>query len=805
MKLLPEVTVDVSPYREEIDAGVHKIGDGTVVMDFDQVIHELNQEIDMLSSHADQVDLMVAAASGILCGAMDVFLVGGFDLDRGRGVANDGAQKFVKQVAKLQGCKKDDLKACVEFLERNYGMASDGNTPGFGGGLHHHLRDFAHHPTIVGLVFSLLTQFTEKSYGTDEAGNFLILNVEEKSKKFIGEDVPHKILNGTIIWFFHLVSDMVGSGGTVMKSGGTGIPGPILALAKELSVLPMFRDLKVKDNTLSVMISKLFNGTLLAQHDEHGRIIKDTAIRFDLRGELGVAVELGRQALPVVANECIVRVFYMIRRLAMEIKRVSPRKLDDFKKISWNAIKPAGNPTIARMLTVSTGVFVAIDVGEAVATQKYWVNINYVGVGRFALAIGGDVSWCLKQRKVKEVRKMYEDLKRNVFRADGDGMFGVNGKVGDKNYLGLTLEETEILYNLEFYVACSDVEETKLLIQEEKIVALKMEWLKEWRQLITAGFESFTQVKGAEMHWYTRDELKAKIAQMEPRGIWFRLVLLEVMLFEPYFTLSVIKNKKGKEIPSPKYKDLQNSINGYKSSIGDAFLEENYAKEYYPEGYIQRLRRCNHKVLNELNEDRKAKMKVVAVTAAVVVATVLTAGVLAPTIAVALVGVNFAGLHGAALTSACLAYMGGGAVAAGGAGMAGGTISIVGGGAVLGTLGGLGAGGAVSAANAAGLNGRRNTISQTAKLLIAMREIFLNDEQDVDYCKGLYEQYCKHMKEVEKGIGELQKQAKKAGGEEKGRLKKQSKSAEESLAVMKIARKSMARFISSFELGLQED
>lgn len=29
-------------------------------------------------------------------------------------------------------------------------IPSDGNTPDFGGGLQHHLRDFAHHPTIVG-------------------------------------------------------------------------------------------------------------------------------------------------------------------------------------------------------------------------------------------------------------------------------------------------------------------------------------------------------------------------------------------------------------------------------------------------------------------------------------------------------------------------------------------------------------------------------------------------------------------------------------------------------------------------------
>lgn len=35
------------------------------------------------------------------------------------------------------------------------------------------------------------------------------------------------------------------------------------------------------------------------------------------------------------------------------------------KKIDWNSVKSANNPTIARMLTVSMVVFNALDIGEA--------------------------------------------------------------------------------------------------------------------------------------------------------------------------------------------------------------------------------------------------------------------------------------------------------------------------------------------------------------------------------------------------------------------------------------------------------
>jgi len=772
-------------------------------IDLDKTIYDLNSQIDLLSSKADKLDYIIAVASGITCSMMDILWVGDFDLAHGRDIASDKVDSFVKKTAEMvEGKNFEDVQSAVRALEKRYPIPSDGNTQELGGGLQHHFRDFAHHPTIVGLAFSLLTQFTERSYGTDVNGLFRRFEIPDKSMQFIGNSIPDKILKGTIIWFFHLVSDMAGSSNTAGSTGGTGIPGPILSLAKEISAIPIFNNIKDNDDmSLSLFLSKLFNGTLLAQHDENGKIIKASAIRFDLRGELGVAEELGKQAIPVVANECFLRTFYFIRRLALAMRENHIRNIADMKSIDWNYVKPINNPTIARMITVSTGVFTAVDIGEAIATQKYWVSINYAGIGRFAVAIGSDVSWGLKARNVKKVRDMYENIRRQTFgKADAYMRERIEVAMGlQMDKLGLSLEQTEILYNLEYYKTLNDIETTNLPVIGEGIKELKTTWLKKWTKFISDGFESFTQVPGARMHWYSMDDLNQRIAECNPSEPWFRLNLLEAMLFEPYYPLGTEKDKKGNDIPSKKYKKLDNPINGFKKSEGDSFLDDEFTGKYCAQGYVKRLRKSYDKRMNELNEVLKIMITSLSITAVITLVTVATAGALAGPIAVALVGSNFAGLSGAALTSACLAYLGGGAIAAGGTGILGGTTAIVGGGAVLGLGAGAGVAGTVGAV---GFSGKKNTIIQSAKLLTSVREIFLNDEHDVEFSNSVYEQYLHNITEIEHGLVELRLKMDVASGKKKKEIAEEIKKAEETVGAMNVARKNLLKFNSSFEEGL---
>lgn len=770
--------------------------------DIEKTIYDLDNQIKMLSRQADKLDYLVSVSSGILCGMLDVFWVGDFSLEAGRDIANDKVNGFVKKTAKLLGCKENDVKSCVAFLEKKFPIPADGNTPNFGGGLQHHLRDFAHHPTVVGLMFSLLTQFTEKSYGTDVNGNFIIVPVPEKSRIFIGKDVPDKLLKGIIIWFFHLVSDIAGSSNTAGISGGTGIPGPILSIAKELSAVPLFKNLKIGDNSLSVFISKLFNGTLLAKYDSDGKIIKDTVFKFDLRGELGVAVQLGKQGIPVIANECIVRAFYFIRRFAIEIKECRISSINQLSEVDWNKTKPYKNPILNRMLTISTGVFTSIDITEAIVSQKYWVSVNYVGVGRFVVALGDETVNFLKTRNVVKIKQMYECIEKNTYKETDERIYERLSEGMDLNKMGLTIEQTEILYNIEYYKTLNDIYITTAPVGKDKLILLKQQWLKEWQSYMESGFSDFVQDKNAKLHWYQMDELLERVKVNEPTKPWLRLVLLESMLFEPYYPLSIEKDKKGNDVPSKKYDALKVPIVGYKKIEGDNYLDEFFPNDYCKAGYVKRLRKCYDKVIRELNEVLKTVIKSLSITAVITVIVVITAGAFAPAIATALVGSQFAGLSGAALTSACLAYLGGGAIAAGGLGMAGGTAAIVGGGAMLGIGFGASVGGAVGAV---GIMGKKATIQQSAKLMVSVREIFLNDEHDLEYSDTIYEQYLEKIIEIEKGLVELKLKEDVASKDEKKKLKLEIKNAEKSVEAMKIARKSMLKYKSAFEVGVTAD
>jgi hypothetical protein len=380
---------EIDPRQLAIIEDINRI-DHRIQINSDK-IEELNKEIDRLTNHADGIDYMVAVGSGIIAGLVDSFWVGEFSLDRGKAWSNKTINEFVMKTAKKQGYKGDRLDGAINHLENKFKVPSDNIWKGTHkkvSAKSHHIDDLSHHPSPIGLFFSILTQFTKKGYFQNSEGIFLPLSIDENGEELIGHDLKSKIFAGTVNWFYHLVSDMSGSKKTA--GVGMGIPGPIISLIKELSTIP-----GLNKSGLPKKINDAF--------------VKN---KFDLRSEMAVGHELGRQAVPVVLNEVIVRAFYFIRRLVNEVKIKG-----NFKDIEWKNCLPWNNRTIIRMLTIATGTFTACDLidatirgaiksggNPALFAKEFLLRVNFVGVGRFAIAVYSDIKMGVKRSRLRNQR-----------------------------------------------------------------------------------------------------------------------------------------------------------------------------------------------------------------------------------------------------------------------------------------------------------------------------------------------------------------------------------------------------------------
>ena len=737
-----DVNIPTSKYLLEYTSGDENSPE-LITPSSETVVDIVEDSWDANINKADKIDYLLAVASGTIAAAVDIFYTGEFSLVEGRQWGNDTINKFVKRMAKWNGYKGDDLSGAIKFMEKMFPLAADKNTPTFGGGLQHHLRDFSHHFSLGGLMCSIFTQFTKKVIGTDPDGKLIIEDV--KDDKLIGKNNTEKILFGTVYWFFHMVSDMAGSNATA--GNGTGIPGPIVSLIKELSSLPVFRNKQIGDIEFHTWVSKLFNGTLLGKRDEAGKLLEP--MKFDLRTEIGVLHEIGKQVVPVLINESLVRSFYFIRRLSNELKREEIKSFNDFKKINVEKILPFNNRTIKRMVTVSSGTLVALDAADAAVRAGmnptnffvvFAVRINVVGVGRFIVACKADSEYIAED--IREAKKNRDEqlAKEQEFEKS----------IVDLNCFSLDFEEMRILYSLENLIVSNDISITK----NKNDADLKGKWQRKWQERLITILSSDNIT--LENFFLNETEIQKYLGTNSNEMAQY-LIVLEAMLFEPYFAIFEDDNDK-------KLKKLKNK---------SKYLLENYTQlqDLISAKEIEKIKKVYRKSLSKIAGADKGMIIGAIGTAAVMIASAALAFTFAPVIAVALVGNGAAGLSGAALISHCLAVLGGGTLAAGGLGMAGGTAVITGGGALLGMVSGTG----MSAATVYLLSQEGYVLSECSRLLtyckVVLKERLHDEKSIIDIYTKLESQIDTIKNSITEFENNLQSEDKKEQKENKNKIK----------------------------------
>jgi hypothetical protein len=440
-EILPLVAFDKKysdPRRFEIAKKIANIDARTA--ELQNRIDILNTKIERFTNHADTFDYTIAVGAGILCGLIDSFFVGEFNFKKAKGKTDQQVNKFITKFAKLNGYTGDRLKGAINFLEGQFPVAQDNIFKGAKIGVSaadHHLADFAHHPTLLGLAAAVAVQFFRVGIFSNKNGEWhfkfistqpkellkiwlpmiisgllawMINIAESKYKDKIDAKIPQpiqklikalaaapaiiSILKVAINWAGHLVSDMGGSKNTA--GGGMGIAGLFISLLHEIAAVPPLN---------STNLPKLV----------HDLYVKE---KWDMRSELAVLNELGRQAVPVIIGEILVRTFYFVRRLIQEYDR--HKKLED---INWKNVIPFNNRTIVRMMTIESGTFMAVDLADAAiraaiesgppTTPAFWskfiLKVNFVGVGRFFIAVGADAGMGIKRQRLIKERMFYRN------------------------------------------------------------------------------------------------------------------------------------------------------------------------------------------------------------------------------------------------------------------------------------------------------------------------------------------------------------------------------------------------------------
>ena len=357
------------------------------------VLNETIESIKELKPQCDKLDYILAASSGALCGVIDIFLVG----KPGESPLGDITDKWFANrtidFAKLCGYKgnKNSLSSAINFLEEKFKIPYDQSV---GGGIfrelinltpsNHHFKSLGHNPTLLGLFFSILNQFTNTSDFVSN-GELISLNNSDGKFELQGKNIPSKLFCGIANWIGHLISDVSGSSGS--KGRGMGIPSPIWAWSNDVIAIKAKLNIPVIefDKSVNELALKLFK--------------KGYDVRFQTT-----------QAIPVFINEMVVRLLYSIRRLIGYY--ISVPKKDRSWVLLWKSCEPFSNATVKRMLTVAHGTFCIIDISDATMRGfekgigsfnvfEFVLRLNVVGVGRFAISLYGETKRAISYGHVK--------------------------------------------------------------------------------------------------------------------------------------------------------------------------------------------------------------------------------------------------------------------------------------------------------------------------------------------------------------------------------------------------------------------
>lgn len=227
---------------------------------YDIALNNNSKQVNWINDKCDNYDYMIAVFSGAVAGIIDSLFVNS-PLNTKLGTLSDNVtDNIVKKIANIlwqsdtrnvSGGKSkqppDTLEKSIAYLERAFPVNYDArysndllNTNGALSSMspkNHHLMSLSHSPDLIGLIFSILDQYSGNASFINNGKIIQLIPMQDSRNNKItymqGTTFESKLFCGICNWLGHLASDVSGSSSTRMpnKTGrGSGLPLPFYEL-----------------------------------------------------------------------------------------------------------------------------------------------------------------------------------------------------------------------------------------------------------------------------------------------------------------------------------------------------------------------------------------------------------------------------------------------------------------------------------------------------------------------------------------------------------------------------------------------
>ena len=664
---------------------------------------------------SNKIYYAAAAASGFLTGALSMVQLNEEQLKAIDEFKEKDWKPIVINAAKLTGFKKSDYKGASKYLINKAvrTIEKKGKNPEY-------LAVLAEHPSLTGFIFSVITQYSCQSIVLN--GNGDIIKQKLPDYYVIGDTNAEKLVCAFFYWLFALAADEAISGRHVLEE--LKISRELLKKIKEFTGFLFIKKSPVSYETAEKAFSKWLDKTIKGA--ELYSESQDNGPGHPLFALMGYALNVADDSFPVLINKCIVHSLYILIRICSVVKEQKITSFEELIAVSPEELLPSDEKLLSRMYLIASASFSVANIAGATLaaikgkktngknfSETFFVELNMAGIGSFLFACASDSKYW-----GEDIRILLQRNKKTSSTFKSDDCPHTEDSTAFESLL-LNAAQARVLYCLENILVQYDIQHT----EKPKIAEKKQLWLDIWKETILNGIDSTPEL-ASDYFVENEDLLYDGIYQLtkdKSHWRWFYLMTQELVLFKPYFALGCREDKEFKKLK------LESDY------VANQFVRrQTIVNQSEVDSIAKNFNRYN----NYVSGSTQAKLIGVGAMAAAAIATGGLAMTFAPEIAVAIAGEAVAGLHGAALTSASLAFVGGGSLAAGGLGVAGGTAVITGGGALIGLAGS----GSISAAAVLLQTPGEYWGQQSAKLLTYCKCILTDTLHDKASVKKILQQ-----------------------------------------------------------------